>query len=232
MENSKEKLNNLRLRLGLTINEMAEGIGMSKSVYQRHLYGNRELKTFEIYDICEIFQVDPRYFTEDMPLEEAVKNSPLVVNALAKDEEAKNTERKNRDLNASRKAAGDRIKERRKELGLTQTALAKAAGVPQPSIAGLEKQSRQLGTLVAQKLAPVLEVSPVWLLYGEEELPESIGGQILRIRQEQGITLKRLTELTGLPQGTISKIEKGYTPTEEQAEKIMAALRQAESAVE
>lgn len=57
---------------------------------------------------------------------------------------------------------GKRVKERREELGISQTVLAKRIGVSGPSLSQLEsgkiKRSRRLN-----KLAAVLKVSPEWL---------------------------------------------------------------------
>ena len=83
-----------------------------------------------------------------------------------------------------------------------------------------------MGTIVAGKLAPALEVDPLWLLYGEEEIPDSLGGRLLRTRQEQGITRKDLSARTGISCDTLSAIEtKGHIPNQKRMDAIASALR-------
>lgn len=65
---------------------------------------------------------------------------------------------------------GKRVKERREELGISQTVLAKRIGVSGPSLSQLEsgkiKRSRRMA-----KLASVLKVTPEWLEGTSEEKP-------------------------------------------------------------
>lgn len=65
---------------------------------------------------------------------------------------------------------GQRVKERREELGISQTVLAKRIGVSGPSLSQLEsgkiKRSRRMA-----KLASVLKVTPEWLEGSSEEKP-------------------------------------------------------------
>jgi SOS-response transcriptional repressor LexA len=60
---------------------------------------------------------------------------------------------------------GERIKETRKERGMTQVALAKAAGVHQSTIADLER-GRTTKTPSAAQIARVLGVDALWLATG------------------------------------------------------------------
>lgn len=68
---------------------------------------------------------------------------------------------------------GDRLKQRRTELGLTQQQLAKKAGVSQSLIAGIERgsygESRHVFTL-----ADALGLDPLWLAKGEGWPTESV----------------------------------------------------------
>lgn len=59
-----------------------------------------------------------------------------------------------------------RIKERRKALGITQTALAEKVGMRQQSIQYLES-GRATRTSFILELAKVLRVDPGWLLNGD-----------------------------------------------------------------
>ncbi|ROV56601.1 helix-turn-helix domain-containing protein [Neisseria chenwenguii] len=66
---------------------------------------------------------------------------------------------------------GDRIKEARLKLGLSQSALAKRADVSQGTIGQLESGRNQSSGKIVE-LATALNVSPEWLLYGKN--PPSI----------------------------------------------------------
>ena len=69
---------------------------------------------------------------------------------------------------------GDRIKQRRTELGLSQTKLARLAGVSQALITKLETgKSKSGGTLKILDFAKALQVNPEWLLSGEGSMQES-----------------------------------------------------------
>lgn len=59
---------------------------------------------------------------------------------------------------------GQKIKERRKELGLTQEELAKASGLHRTYIAGIEAGKRNISLKNLEKLAKALRVSPDDLL--------------------------------------------------------------------
>ncbi|EAM1287936.1 helix-turn-helix transcriptional regulator [Salmonella enterica] len=59
-----------------------------------------------------------------------------------------------------------RIKERRKALGITQTALAEKVGMRQQSIQYLES-GRAIRTCFILELSKVLQVDPDWLLNGD-----------------------------------------------------------------
>ena len=61
---------------------------------------------------------------------------------------------------------GERIKERRAELKISQAALAKRAGVSQGTIAQIES-GRNQGSAKIIDLARALNVAPEWLLYGK-----------------------------------------------------------------
>ena len=63
---------------------------------------------------------------------------------------------------------GKRIKEAREEAGLTQEELAKAAGVAQSTIGGLESE-RNPGSSRTAEIAAVLGVEPLWLAAGKGE---------------------------------------------------------------
>ncbi len=60
---------------------------------------------------------------------------------------------------------GDRIKQRREELGLSQRELAQQAGVPQPTISDLERgRQKDVTTTYARRLARALGVTADYLI--------------------------------------------------------------------
>lgn len=61
----------------------------------------------------------------------------------------------------------DRLKSRRKELGLSQNALACSCGVSQPTIANWERGGHVPRQAALASIALELDVDPVWLLSGE-----------------------------------------------------------------
>ncbi|MEQ5184091.1 S24 family peptidase [Providencia alcalifaciens] len=61
---------------------------------------------------------------------------------------------------------GDRIRERRKKLKLTQEALAKIAGVNRVTVTGWEKDDYQPNGANLQSLAEALKCNPAWLVEG------------------------------------------------------------------
>lgn len=94
------------------------------------------------------------------------------------------------------KEQGKRIKARRKELGLSQQALAQRIGMPQSRVSDLEK-GKGVSSVYLPALARELCVSPLWLQYGESSqqravLPDSVdGAETIRIPH---ITFDRLEE--------------------------------------
>ncbi|MEZ2600786.1 helix-turn-helix domain-containing protein [Kluyvera intermedia] len=64
---------------------------------------------------------------------------------------------------------GQRIKQRRKEIGLSQSKLSKAAGVSDSSISLWESDTTAPRGENLHKLASVLQCSPTWILFGDED---------------------------------------------------------------
>lgn len=67
-------------------------------------------------------------------------------------------------------------------------------------------------------------------LFTQEEIAESnlrvaLIGELIRARQEQGISQKRLEEMSGVKQPIIARMEKGYTsPQVDTLLKVLAPL--------
>lgn len=64
---------------------------------------------------------------------------------------------------------GQRIKQRRKEVGLSQSKLSKAAGVSDSSISLWESDITSPRGENLHKLASALQCSPTWILFGDED---------------------------------------------------------------
>lgn len=64
---------------------------------------------------------------------------------------------------------GQRIKQRRKEVGLSQSRLSKAAGVSDSSISLWESDTTAPRGQNLHKLASALQCSPTWILFGDED---------------------------------------------------------------
>lgn len=63
---------------------------------------------------------------------------------------------------------GQRIKQRRKDVGLSQSKLSKAAGVSDSSISLWESDTTAPRGENLHKLASALQCSPTWILFGDE----------------------------------------------------------------
>ncbi|EOK3512977.1 helix-turn-helix domain-containing protein [Escherichia coli] len=67
------------------------------------------------------------------------------------------------------KTLGQRIRERRKQVGLSQNGLSKAAGVSGSSISLWESDYTAPRGQNLHRLAEVLQCSPTWILFGDED---------------------------------------------------------------
>lgn len=65
---------------------------------------------------------------------------------------------------------GERVKARRKELGLSQVVVAKQAGMTQGNLSDLER-GRNTTTINLLAIAKALSVDPMWLQFGEGKAP-------------------------------------------------------------
>ena len=85
-----------------------------------------------------------------------------------KGQESPAPRRSKRALNDYSAEVGARIVDARKDLGVTQLELAELAGISQRSM-----QAYETGEVIPyrklREIAAILEVSPTWILHGEEE---------------------------------------------------------------
>ena len=141
-----EKIHDLRSYLGLSLKAFGEAIGFSGnhiSRFEKNVFSPDERV---IQKICDVFHVDPSYFTGEMPVEQAVQK-----------------------VEVDTAGAGQRLKTARVEKGLTMAELSQLVGISQPQISMLESGKYQLRRKAAEKLAATLEVGVDWLLTGDEE---------------------------------------------------------------
>lgn len=141
-----EKIRELRAYLGLSLKAFGESLGytgMHISRFEKNVFSPDERV---IQKICEAFQVDPSYFTGEMPVEQAVQK-----------------------VEVDTAGAGQRLKTARVDKGLSMWELSRRAGISQPQISMLESGKYQVRRKAAEKLAAALEVGVDWLLTGDEE---------------------------------------------------------------
>jgi len=70
-------------------------------------------------------------------------------------------------LKAQGSTLAERLKSRRKELGLSQNALATTCGVSQPTIANWERGGHVPRQAALNTIATNLDIDPIWLISGE-----------------------------------------------------------------
>jgi len=97
---------------------------------------------------------------------------------------------------------GDRIRERRKELKMTQEALAKIAGVNRVTVTGWEKDDYQPNGANLQSLAEALKCNPVWLV-------EGTGNYDTPFLKSNSIRVRELPVLSWVQAGSWTDTESG-----------------------
>ena len=143
-----EKIHELRMYLGLSLRAFGEPIGytgMHISRFEKNVLSPDERV---IQKICQVFRVDPSYFTGELSVEQSVH----------KDAE-----------DGVKSTAGHRLSIARQEKGLSMLELSRRSGISQPQISMLESGKYQLKRKAGEKLAAVLEVGVDWLLTGDED---------------------------------------------------------------
>lgn len=140
-----EKIRGLRAYLGLSLKAFGEAIGFSGNHISRFEKNVAVPDERVIQKICDVFHVDPSYFTGEMSVEQAVQK-----------------------VEVDTAGAGQRLKTARVEKGLTMAELSQLVGISQPQISLLESGKYQVKRKAAEKLAAALEVGVDWLLTGDE----------------------------------------------------------------
>ena len=130
-----DRIHDLRSYLGLSLKAFGEAIGFSGnhiSRFEKNVFSPDERV---IQKICDVFHVDPSYFTGEMPVEQAVQK-----------------------VEVDTAGAGQRLKTARVDRGLSMWELSRRAGISQPQISMLESGKYQVKRKAAEKLAAALEV--------------------------------------------------------------------------
>ena len=141
-----EKIHDLRLYLGLSLRAFGAPIGytgMHISRFEKNVLSPDERV---IQKICQVFRVDPSYFTGELSVEQSVQK-----------------------VDVDTAGAGQRLTSARLEKGLSMWELSRKAGISQPQISMLESGKYQLKRKAGTKLAEALDVGVDWLVSGDEQ---------------------------------------------------------------
>ena len=140
-----EKIHELRMYLGLSLRAFGEPIGytgMHISRFEKNVLIPDECV---IQKICQVFHVDPSYFTGELSVEHSVQK-----------------------VDVDTAGAAQRLTSARLEKGLSMWELSRKAGISQPQISMLESGKYQLKRKAGTKLAEALDVGVDWLVSGDE----------------------------------------------------------------
>ena len=140
-----EKIHALRLYLGLSLKAFGEPLGYTGTHISRFEKNVVVPDERVIQRICQVFQVEPSYFTGELSVEQSVQ--------------------KNDDSLTG--AAAQRLTSARQEKGLSMWELSRRAGISQPQISLLESGKYQIKRKAGEKLAEALDVGGDWLLTGD-----------------------------------------------------------------
>jgi transcriptional regulator with XRE-family HTH domain len=116
----------------------------------------------------------------------------------------------------------ERMSQIRKELGLTQEQLAARLGVSRVMVLACEHVGNNVGRTpgprVLKNLASILGVPPLWLL-GATADPS-----LAQLRVASGFLLADVANALGVSTNTVSAVERGKAPLEEERGKLLAQL--------
>ncbi|KJR44970.1 Transcriptional regulator, XRE family [Desulfosporosinus sp. I2] len=104
---------------------------------------------------------------------------------------------------------GSKIREFRKERGLTLTKLAEKASISPSFLSSIERGAKKASINVLNRLSVAVNVPVSYLV--EENLPRSQdeGNRIHQIRIARGLTIEELAEISDLPINAITEYEEG-----------------------
>jgi transcriptional regulator with XRE-family HTH domain len=131
-------------------------------------------------------------------------------------------------------AIGTRVRQRRREIDLTQEELAEKAGLSKSFVSEVEGAQAAASGLMYMKLARVLDVSVEWLLTGD--LPESpvvrpsdiqIPPFVAELAEEQGWSYAHTLDVAAALQTIVARRTRGrrWKPGREELLALAAAVR-------
>ena len=142
-----EKIADLRKMLGLSLAAFAKPLGCSPTHIKRMEVGTVTPDEEFINKVCEVYHVNPEYFTGSMDINMAVA-APSV--------------------SEQKILVGQRLKQARLEKGKTLKQLSVLASITDAQLSLTENGHYRLKENRAEDIAEALEVGVEWLLYGEE----------------------------------------------------------------
>jgi transcriptional regulator with XRE-family HTH domain len=109
------------------------------------------------------------------------------------------------------------LSDRRRDLGLTQAALARSAGISIPTLRGLERGAGSLRSLAA--VLPLLGLSWGWC-----EAEDPPGAALAALRRVQGLTQAGLAARVGCSRPTIVALERAFTGSVQTLLRVLRVL--------
>lgn len=118
---------------------------------------------------------------------------------------------------------GARIREFRRERGLTLTALAEKIDVSPSFLSGVERDIKKPSVTLLQKIGSILNLPLSFLMADSDD--GMTAEKLQFMRKGRGLSLEDLAEISGIPAATIQAIEEGTTrPDLDQLEKLSESL--------
>ena len=141
-----EKIKELRKLLNLSLVAFSKPLGCSPTHIKRMEVGTVIPDEEFIGKLCEVYHISPAYFEGKVSIEE------LDI----------------KDQEEEKKEIGKRLKQARKEKGMTLKELSLLASITDAQLSLTENGHYRLKENRAEDIAEALEVGVEWLLYGEE----------------------------------------------------------------
>jgi len=104
---------------------------------------------------------------------------------------------------------GSKIKEFRKERGLTLIQLAEKAGISPSFLSGIERGVKKASINVLNKLSASVNIPVSYLVSENNPSAQDDGQRIKLIRNSRGLTIEELAEISDLPSSVITEYEEG-----------------------
>jgi transcriptional regulator with XRE-family HTH domain len=167
------KIRHARIRAGLSLKEVGEGLGMSAGLVSDIEFGRRDVSLPHLEVMSLLFNVPVVYFLSDIPLEETHREFPTL-----------------QALGLRQRIVGVLLRQARTEAGRSQEDLAGVLGVPASRISSYELGKTEIPFPELEALAGYLNVSLSYFL-DQGLTPDKAGGQVA--------TLDEITQFTQLP---------------------------------